>query len=134
MNYPIPSHHEWDIVDSSKITEEFLKCKRKYFYRNILGWTSDAPNNHLHFGTCWHLAMEHLLLNDYSNESIEHAFFEIFEPAYRAVFPETTDIIFHPKTTSFPHEPTSISCIVFDLTTLHLDSFLFVKIPLTCCR
>jgi hypothetical protein len=42
--------------------------------------------------------MEHLLLKGYSNESVHYAFFDIFEPAYRAVFPETTDIIFHPKT------------------------------------
>jgi len=92
----IEKHPTWDIQDASKV-KCFEECARKYFFNYVLGWESDVPNNHLSFGTAWHEAMEHLLLNGYSDESILPAF-ELFLASYRKDFPESTDELFSPKT------------------------------------
>ena len=91
----LTKHPTWDIYDSSKI-QEFQTCPRKYFFRYILGWDSEYPNNHLIFGSAIHLAMEHLLLNHYSDDSISEAF-DLFLNYYRATFNEETDELFNPK-------------------------------------
>lgn len=92
----IPSHPTWQITDSSKLTT-YMRCPRKYFYEYILGWRPDFPNNHLVFGTAWHAALEHMLNNDYSLQSLTEAKF-IFMHAYREVFNSETDEIYAPKT------------------------------------
>jgi hypothetical protein len=74
-----------------------MECPRKYFYRYILGWTDRYPSNHLVFGKAWHLAMEHLLRNNYSIDSLAEAS-EIFLTAYREELDETTDENYKPKT------------------------------------
>jgi len=48
------------VRDSSKLND-FQKCPRYFFFRHILGWTSDQPNIHLEFGTAIHLGMEKLM-------------------------------------------------------------------------
>ncbi len=73
----IPEHETWNVIDSSKLTT-YMSCPRKFFYRYILGWEREIPNHHLAFGTCWHLAVEHLLRNDYSKEAVEEASFLFF--------------------------------------------------------
>lgn len=83
-------------TDSSKLND-FLTCPRYYFYRHVLGWESEAPNNHLVFGTAWHLAMEHLLLHGYSAESVLAAH-DLFEKEYRMHFSPETDDMFGGKT------------------------------------
>ena len=98
MNKLVPKHYTYDIQDSSKV-QEFMDCSRKYFYRYILGWVSDSPNNHLVFGTAWHLAMEHLLLNGYDDVNIVRAY-DLFLNEYRKDFSEETDALFGAKTPS----------------------------------
>jgi hypothetical protein len=92
----IKKSETWDIQDSSKI-QNFMDCQRSYFYRYILGWQSEYPNNHLVFGEAIHLALEYLLLNDYSTNSIAKAM-DLFLLKYREYFDEGTDELFSPKT------------------------------------
>lgn len=94
--FPIPIHATWDIIDSSKLTT-YMQCPRKFFYRYLLGWTPTAPNNHLIFGSAWHMAMEHLLIERFSAQAIEEAK-ELFYVYYRSFFDERTDELFVPKT------------------------------------
>lgn len=89
----VPSHH---VLDASKINC-FMSCPRQFFYQYILGWRSEKPNNHLIFGTAWHLAMEHLLLHGFDTNSVLGAY-DAFERSYRLTFPPETDEIFFPKT------------------------------------
>ena len=82
-------------TDASKLTE-FMSCPRKFFFHYILGWQTDSANNHLVFGTAWHEAMEHLLLNGYAAEEVSTAF-EKFLLSYRTEFSELTDDDYSPK-------------------------------------
>ncbi len=84
------------VVDSSKIND-FLDCPRMFFFRHILGWETDRVNNHLVFGSAWHEAMEHLLLNGYDDDSMMQAY-DKFLTYYRAELPSETDELFEPKT------------------------------------
>jgi len=79
-NYPIPQHPTWSIHDSTKL-RRFLICPRAYFFEYVLGWKSEVRNIHLGFGGSWHIAMEHLLINDYSPESVRAAH-KLFCDAY----------------------------------------------------
>jgi PD-(D/E)XK nuclease superfamily len=94
----IQPHSTWNVNDPSKLTE-FMRCARKYFYRYILGWSSDYPNNHLVFGSAWHLGAEHLLREGYTAESLYEAS-RLFLESYRNHFNESTDALFEPKTPS----------------------------------
>ena len=82
------------IQDSSKLSD-YIRCKRYYFFRHILGWTPDAPAHDLHFGTCWHMAREHQLLHGY--DDIEGAY-NAFINEYRKEFDPETDNLYIPKT------------------------------------
>lgn len=95
-NYPILAHNTWNVIDSSKL-DVLMDCYRQFFFRHLLGWESDAPNNHLKFGEAWHIAMEHLRLNGFGVESIQQAFDKFLE-CYREEFSEDTDPIYEPKT------------------------------------
>lgn len=87
---------EWSILDSTKV-QEGMECLRKFFFREILGWNSVIPNNHLVFGSAWHLAMAHLLENGYGDTIVGQAF-DLFLEYYRGIFPSDTDELFSPKT------------------------------------
>ena len=89
-------HPTWLINDPTKV-KDFMACPRLYFYQYTLGWRPEQPNNHLHFGTCWHTAMEYLLLNGYEVESVVKAH-ELLTAQYREVFNPETDVLFEPKT------------------------------------
>jgi len=91
----LPQESTWDIIDQSKLTT-YMRCPRKYFYSYVLGWKSTYPNNHLVFGTAWHAAVEHLLLNKYSKESLEEASI-LFLHHYRESLPPSTDEEYTPK-------------------------------------
>lgn len=94
---PLPSERpEWMIVDSSKV-QDFMACPRYVFYRHICGWSPETTNSHLVFGSAWHEAMEHLLLEGYSSKSIGEAYGKL-EHYYRKHFSAETDEIFFPKT------------------------------------
>lgn len=95
--FPIPYHPTWEIKDSSKI-QDFLRCERMYFYEFMLGWKSTIPNNHLVYGEAWHRAMEHLLLEGYSDKAVQEAYNEKFLPYYRSIFAQDTDELCSPKT------------------------------------
>lgn len=89
-------HPTWKIKDSSKLIA-YASCARSYMYRYIFGWTLDSENVHLHFGKCWHLAMEHLFNNGLGDASYEQAV-QILTDKYREAFPEVTDMERSPKT------------------------------------
>jgi len=93
--YPVDTHETWNVVDSTKL-QCFKDCPRRYFYEYVLGWRPDRPNNHLHFGSAVHIAMEHILLNGYGTGSVSDAFMKFYH-YYRTVFGEETDDIFMPK-------------------------------------
>jgi hypothetical protein len=91
----IQPHTTWDVVDPTKLTE-YMRCPRKYFYRYILGWQSEYPNNHLVFGSAWHLSMEHLLREGYTTDTLYEAS-KLFVEHYRKYFDSSTDGLFEPK-------------------------------------
>lgn len=88
-------HETWQINDSTKING-FMTCPRAFFYTYVLGWKEETPNNHLHFGTCWHTAMEHLLLKGYGDQALNEAY-DLLLTEYRSVYPPSSDEIFTPK-------------------------------------
>lgn len=89
-------HPSLDIIDSSKL-KDYTKCPRYFLYSHVLGWKSEFPNNHLIFGSAWHEAMEHLLLNGYEEDSVHEAF-DKFLIYYRQYFLPETDEMFKGKT------------------------------------
>lgn len=93
---PVPMHPTHSILDSTKI-KAYMECPRQFFYEYVLGWRSIRPNNHLVFGKALHIALEHLLLNNYSPTVALEAY-ELFLSTYREVFPKETDEIYLPKT------------------------------------
>lgn len=89
-------HPSWFILDSSKI-EDYIKCPRYYFYRNILGWRKEAESKDLIFGEAWHLAQETLLKKGYNQDAINEGYI-LAEACYRDAFPNPeTDIERIPK-------------------------------------
>ena len=86
---PLKLHETWDIVDCSKLNT-YCKCRRKFFYRYVLGWEPEAPNHNLIFGSAWHAAMEELLKLGYNRAGIESGYRE-FLKIYRETFSEATD-------------------------------------------
>lgn len=95
-NLPIPSHPSQSIIDSTKL-QTYMDCPRKFFYEYLLGWRSARPNNHLIFGAAIHLALEHILLHGYRQQTILESF-DIFNNHYRSHFDPSTDPIYSPKT------------------------------------
>jgi len=95
-NFPIPFHQTWEVTDPSKLND-FITCPRYYFFRHLLGWRGEMPNNHLVFGQAWHVAMEYLLKHGYEPVTVLVAG-RLLEEEYRKVFPEETDDLFGPKT------------------------------------
>lgn len=69
----VPWHETLAIFDATKVSC-FSGCPRKFFIEFVMGWRKDEPNIHLVFGGAWHEAMEHLLNNGYSKESIKDAY------------------------------------------------------------
>lgn len=90
----IQPHPTWEVLDSSKLTT-YMECPRKFFYRYIMGWRPDYPNNHLVFGSAWHLAMEHI--TRHGVESTADAVIVALK-YYREHFPADTDELYEPKT------------------------------------
>lgn len=126
---PIPDKPTHHIIDSSKLNC-YMECPRKFFYEYMLGWRSERPNNHLVFGTAWHEAMEYLLLNDYSHNSILAAF-AAFEKNYRQTLSDPeNDEVFWPKTPDRAFE-----CLAEYATRYHDDlskfEVLFTEIAFT---
>jgi len=88
-------HPTWSIHDATKL-QSYMDCPRSYFYEYVLGWRPDSPNIHLEFGSAWHLAMEHMILNGYGEASILEAYMK-FTNYYRQFFSEVMDEQYHPK-------------------------------------
>lgn len=91
-------HSSWSIHDATKL-QAYMDCPRSYFFEYVLGWRPESANVHLEFGTAWHLAMEHLIINGYSDPSILAAWQKL-TAYYRQFFPEVMDDTYHPKTPS----------------------------------
>lgn len=96
-NFPIPFHHTWPVLDSTKLGS-YMECPRKYFYNYLLGWQIEShERNHLVFGQAFHAGMELLRCSDYSAEAVKAAW-ERFLSFYREQFPEETDALQGNKT------------------------------------
>lgn len=96
--FPVPFHETWNIFDASKINE-YLRCPRSFFYKYVLGWDSEYRSHDLDFGTSWHIAMEHLLLNGYSKQTIIEAH-EKFRNFYEQYWPTESQPDLEPKTSA----------------------------------
>ncbi len=95
----IQEHPSHKVIDSTKL-KAFMECPRSYFYEYVLGWRSENPSIHLEFGSAWHLAMEHLLLTDYSPANISQAW-TLLTDYYRKSFPPELDEAYAPKNPGF---------------------------------
>jgi hypothetical protein len=95
-NWSIPFDSSWNVVDSTKV-KTLVSCPRRYFYEYVLGWRPDVPSNHLVFGSSVHLALEYLLLHDYSQASVLAAY-DLFLSDYRKTFGPEMDDVYAPKT------------------------------------
>lgn len=91
LDFPVKPHRTWEIMDSSKL-KEAMNCRRKYFYRYVLGWVPDTPSIHLVFGSAWHEAMEIMMSNigNWTNEVILSAH-EAFLKEYRKTYGSLLD-------------------------------------------
>ncbi len=89
----IQPHPTWDVLDSTKLTT-YMRCPRLFFYQFVLGWQSDYPNNHLVYGSAWHIAMEWLLQHPGDVAGATLAFLRF----YRRHFGAGTDELYVPKT------------------------------------
>jgi hypothetical protein len=61
----------------------YLECPRKFFYRYVLGWTSDNISQDLHFGQCVHLALEYIYSQKSFDETVIDTAYDIFLNKYR---------------------------------------------------
>lgn len=91
----IQPHSSWEIRDSSKLSE-FRRCPRKFFYRYLLGWESEQPNNDLWFGESVHKGLEIVTLKGFSHEALSESL-KAFINHYRLKFPPETDDFFKGK-------------------------------------
>jgi PD-(D/E)XK nuclease superfamily len=107
----LQAHDTWNVNDPSKLTE-YMRCARKYFYKYILGWSSEYPNNDLIFGSSWHLSAEHFLRAGYNAEALYEAS-RLFVEHYRKHFDESTDKLFEPKNPSTALEALAKYCEIF---------------------
>jgi len=94
--FPIPTNETFGQVDSTKL-QEFMDCPREMFYEHFLGWKLEQENQHLWFGSCVHVALEHLSLNGYTDSVIAEAY-SLFLEEYRQKFPPETDLLHKAKT------------------------------------
>ncbi len=96
----IQPHKTWKILDSSKLNT-YLDCPRRFMYEYVLGWRPEGENNHLEFGSAWHKAMEHLLLNQERRlaepEKVAVEAFDAFMTRYRETMPDSLDAANEPK-------------------------------------
>jgi hypothetical protein len=88
-------HPTWEIIDSSKL-QTFMECPRLYFYKYILGWTSDAPRHDLIFGEAFHAGLETLYTHGFGKDSLELAKLTM-EDLYSESFGEEAADIYYPK-------------------------------------
>ena len=93
--YPVPVHKTWDINDASKLSEH-RRCRRKFFFRYVLGWDTEEPNIHLVHGEGWHRAMSHVLRHGFSPEEVTKAY-NLYYEYYREYFSELQDELNYPK-------------------------------------
>jgi len=87
---------EPQLLDPSSIID-FQTCPRKFFYRYLLGWRPDIPNNHLIFGQALHTGLERLFNSQFSE--VEEAVTDA-TAVWREHFPPEQDENYFPKT---PH-------------------------------
>lgn len=87
---PIIPAPQFNTLDSTKINC-FQTCPRRFFYKYILGWSSDRPNIHLVFGSAWHEAMEifHMALRAGKVQAVETP--QLMAEVFRERFAEELD-------------------------------------------
>ena len=91
MNLPVPAHETLEVQDASKM-QEYMTCERLYFFRYVLGYTSEEPIHNLVFGSAWHLAKRVLLTNRPWTAEIIEAAYQAFLTEYRKTYHEATDL------------------------------------------
>ncbi len=89
LNNEIQEHPTWAIIDSSKL-QTYQSCPRLFFFKYILGWSTERTSHHLVFGESWHRAMEHILIHGYNVKAVTEAS-NIAEEYYRQHFSAMTD-------------------------------------------
>jgi len=97
LDYPVPKHDSWNVIDSTKL-KCYMECPRRYFFEYVLGWRIDRPNIHLIFGSAWHEALAHLYIKGFNKNILKEAFYEHFLPYYRNYIDKEDDEIYSPKT------------------------------------
>ena len=106
LKTPIPSHPTWDIVDVSKM-KTYVGCRRKFFYRYVLGWAPVETSYHLVYGEAVHRAMAvimknwHRLIEDPENVEIIREASAAFTEVYREGIPPDAEDGLAPKTPSY---------------------------------
>jgi hypothetical protein len=95
--YPVSPHYTWDVQDSTKV-KAFMSCQRAYFYEYVLGWRREAPNNHLIFGSSWHLGLEVIHKSDEYTANKAMEAYDAFLADYRKTYAPDHDELFFPKT------------------------------------
>lgn len=85
----------WSIIDSSKL-QTFCECPRLYFFKYILGWTSDTPKHDLIFGETIHLGLEILYTHGFSAEALAAACLTM-EEFYGEHYGDEASDIYYPK-------------------------------------
>jgi len=123
-----------------------MTCRRKYFFQYVLGWQYEGPNVHLEFGTGIHLAMETLLLEGYTVESLSKAYSR-FLSYFRRFFSEDLDQALSPKSPSaalrlltmylrqYPYDPTEFDVLHVEVSgsvPVSADRLLYFKTDALC--
>jgi len=92
LTLPVATDESFDILDSTKLSR-YASCPRKYFFSDVLGWTSEVPSQTLHFGVAAHAAMEVIMRNGCTPAAYADAI-DVFDVGYRKHFPPETDVQF----------------------------------------
>jgi hypothetical protein len=99
---PIEWNETFEFLDSSKM-KELARCPRKFFYRYILGFTSNNKSIHPVFGSALHLALEYLYQNGLEGKNLPIAM-ELFKEEFYQDFPEIVAESFAPKSPSYAYK------------------------------
>jgi hypothetical protein len=109
-----PRTEAHSVIDSSKLGE-FKDCARKFLWEYILHIRTESPSIHLEFGTAWHYAKEHLLLNGYT-PAIQDEAYGMFLEHYRKSFPESSDLVMAPKSPAYAKQAIRSYCEQYAMT------------------
>jgi len=96
LEYPVPPHPTWHILDNSKLAC-YKACPRRFFYSYILGWGSKRKSVHLIWGEGVHRMLAHCYRNGWSDVAMKEAV-NLAVDYYRETFDPIEDADHAPKT------------------------------------